>query len=146
MLEILHREKDGIEVIDLNGSLTFGQEDLDFRNDLERLPAAGKTGLLLNLSGLSQLDATGIATILFIDGNVRKAGGRLAVFNTNPSHIALLLEARLETSLDVFATEREALQSFFPNQNIQPFDVLKFVHSAKLRGLTTAASRRGPSA
>ncbi len=36
-LEITGREQEGIEILNLNEHLTFGQEDLDFRNELDRL-------------------------------------------------------------------------------------------------------------
>jgi hypothetical protein len=41
--EILHRKNEGIEILDVKGSLTLGQEDLDFRECLERLLQSGKT-------------------------------------------------------------------------------------------------------
>jgi hypothetical protein len=58
-LEINYKEREGIAVLELNGQLTFGQEDLDFRNELDNLLKIGKARVVLNLSGLRRLDNLG---------------------------------------------------------------------------------------
>ena len=132
MLEIIHREDQGIGILELKGRLTFGQEDLEFRNDVERLLASGKIRLVFNLSGLHELDATGLGTILFARGQARNAGGNLAIVDSNPSHIELLIEAQMETTFEVFKSEREAVESFFPDRDVHPYDLLEFVESLKV--------------
>ncbi len=87
MLEIIHREDQGIGILDLKGRLTFGLEDLEFRNDVESTLASGKIRLVFNLSGLDEIDTTGLGTILFAGGKARDAGGDLAICNSNPSHV-----------------------------------------------------------
>lgn len=133
-LEITHREDEGIEILDLSGHLTLGQEDLDFRADLDRLVTAGKIRVALNLSDLHKLDTTGLGTLLFALAKLRKAGGNLAVFNLKPSHIELLTAAKLETVFEVFRGEQDAISSFFPDREIQRYDILEFVESKILKG------------
>jgi hypothetical protein len=58
-LEIIGREHEGIEILNLNGRLTFGQENLDFRSELDRLVNAGQIRVALNLGELRKLDTTG---------------------------------------------------------------------------------------
>ena len=41
-IEITHRCAEGIEILDLDGHLSFGQEDLDFRRALDLLLQAGE--------------------------------------------------------------------------------------------------------
>ena len=130
-LEITHSEHEGIEILDLTGHLTFGQEDLDFRAELDRLVKAGKIRVALNLSDLHKLDTTGLGTLLFALAKLRKAGGNLAIFNIKPSHIELLTEAKLETVFEVFRGEQDAINSFFPNREVKRYDILKFVESLK---------------
>jgi anti-anti-sigma factor len=79
-LEIIGREHEGIEILNLNGRLTFGQEDLDFRSELDRLVNAGQIRVALNLGELRKLDTTGLGTLLFALAKLRKASGSLAVF------------------------------------------------------------------
>ncbi len=70
--------------------------------------------MALNLSDLRKLDTTGLSTLLFTLAKLRKAGGKLAVFELKPTHIELLTEARLETVFEVFHGEQDAIDSFFP--------------------------------
>ena len=132
-LEITHREDEGIEILDLNGHLTFGHEDLDFRAELDRLIKAGKIRVVLNLSDLHKLDTTGLGTLLFALAKLRKAGGNLAIFNIKPSHIELLTEAKLETVFEVFHGEQDAISSFFPDREVKRYDILEFVESKILK-------------
>ena len=130
-LEVIRRELEGIEILDLKGHLTLGQEDLDFRAELDRLVEATKFRVALNLSHLNELDSTGIGTMLFARQTLRKFGGKLVIYNMHPAHIGLLAEAQLETELEVFPTEQDAIDSFFPERKIQPYDLLAFVESTK---------------
>jgi anti-sigma B factor antagonist len=128
-LEIIHRQCEGIEILDLKGHLTLGHEDLDFRNELDRLVETAKFQVALNLSHLNELDSTGLATLLSALQKLRKFGGKLAIYNMHPAHIGLLAEAQLETELEVFPTEQDAIDSFFPARKIKPYDLLAFVES-----------------
>lgn len=131
LLEITHREREGIAILDLNGSLTLGQEDLEFRNELDRLKKARETRVVLNLSGLQKLDNVGMGTLLFAQANLRDAGGNLAIFIAKPSHVALVTEAHLEAVFEVFHDEQDAINSFFPDRAIERYDVLELVKSSR---------------
>ena len=130
-LEIANRKEEGIEILTLTGQLTFGQGDLRIRAELDRLIAAGKTRVLLNLSDLARLDSVGLCTLLFVHEALRKAGGNLAIFDVHPSHIEFLVEAELETVLEIFQTEQDAINSFFPDRESKRYDILAFVESRK---------------
>lgn len=139
-LEITPRNTEGIEILDLNGYLTFGHEDLDFRRELDRLVKAGKIRIALNLGDLRKLDTTGLGTLLFALAKLRKAGGNLAIFNVKPTHIELLTEVRLETVFEAFHNEQDAINSFFPDREVNRYDILEFVESSqKLRSLNPVA-------
>ncbi len=137
-LKITQEVREGIEILTLDGELTFGQEDLDFRKELDGLVQAGKINAVLNLSRLSKLDTTGLGTLLFATEELRKAGGKLAVFNLKQSHIEMLVEARLETAMEVFRTEQDALASFFPDEEIKHYDILDLVESMKKQKPTSS--------
>ncbi|MGP0073175.1 MAG: hypothetical protein ACLPWF_14750 [Bryobacteraceae bacterium] len=46
-----------------------------------------------------------------------------------PSHIEVLLEAQLATVFEVFKTDQDAINSFFPGREFQRYDILEFVQS-----------------
>ena len=130
-LEITGREQEGIEILNLNGRLTFGQEDLDFRSELDRLIKAGQVRVALNLGDLRTLDTTGLGTLLFALAKLRKAGGALAIFNIQPTHIELLTATKLESVFEAFHGQQDAIDSFFPDRQIRRYDILQFVESLK---------------
>ena len=134
-LEITPRSTEGIEILDLNGHLTFGQEDLDFRRELDRLVKAGRIRIALNLGDLRKLDTTGLGTLLSALATLRKAGGNLAIFNVQPTHIELLTQVRLETVFEAFQDEQDAINSFFPDREVKRFDILEFVESLELKSM-----------
>ncbi len=131
LLEISHRESEGIAILELNGSLTLGQEDLEFRNELDRLKKAGETQVVLSLSGLQKLDNVGMGTLLFAQASLRQAGGNMAIFIAKPSHVALVTEAHLEAVFEVFHDEQDAINSFFPDRAVERYDVLELVKSSR---------------
>jgi anti-sigma B factor antagonist len=128
-LEITSREQEGIQIVDLKGRLTFGQEDLDFRNALEGMVRAGENRVVLNLLHVSDLDTTGLGTLLFATAELKKAGGNLVLVNLNHSHIELLIDARLHTAFEIFQNDEDAVNSFFPGREVKHYDILEFVHS-----------------
>jgi anti-sigma B factor antagonist len=128
-LEIIQRGQEGIEIIDLKGRLTFGQEDLHFRIELDRLVRAGRSRVVLNLNDVSEMDTTGLGSLLFALAKLRKAGGNLALVNLKPSHIAVLVAARLATVFEVFKEDQDAINSFFPDREVRRYDILEFAGS-----------------
>jgi anti-anti-sigma factor len=128
-LEIAARELEGIEILQLRGRLTFGQEDLQLRNELDRLMREKKTKVVLDLQGLREIDTTGLGTLLFVQETLQAAGGRLTLGDLQPSHIEVLMKARLEVAFEVFKDDLDAVNSFFPGREVHGYDVLEFVRS-----------------
>jgi anti-sigma B factor antagonist len=130
-LEIAEREQEGIEILDLKGRITFGEEDLALRNEIGRLTKEGKIRLVLNLRRVTEIDTTGLGTLLFALAKLRKAGGELALAGLRPAHMELLVIAKMETVFRVFGHEQEAINSFFPDRQAPRFDILEFLESLR---------------
>src|SRR5271165_621771 len=128
-LEIVQREQEGIVIADRKGHLTLGEADLDFRSELDKLVRSGKSSVVLNLNDVSEIDTTGLGELLFAVAKLRKAGGGLALVNLKPSHIKLLLEAKVANIFEVFKTDQDAINSFFPDREVHRYDILEFVQS-----------------
>ncbi len=133
-LKISEHEIEGIEVLECRGRLTFGEEDLQFRNEVAKLVQAGKVNLALNLGGVHEIDTTGLGTLLYLVVKLRKAGGRLALFNLNVKHLELLVLMKLEAVVEVFKNEQDAIDSFFPDRKVKHFDILEFVEAMRSTG------------
>jgi len=126
-LHIEQRENDGIVILDLKGPLTLGHGDSELRDRLPALHESGKVNIVLNLKDVSEIDSTGLGTLVFGLARLRKAGGRLALVNLNRSHLALFLLTKLAIAFEFFDNEQDAVDSFFPDRVLKRFDVLSFV-------------------
>ncbi|HEV8039708.1 MAG TPA: STAS domain-containing protein [Bryobacteraceae bacterium] len=128
-LEIIQREQEGILIIDLKGHLTFGSGDSDFRSELDRMVLAKQIRVVLNLDEVGEIDTAGLGTLLFALAKLQKAGGGLALVNLKPLHIEVVLEAKLAAIFEVYKTDQDAINSFFPGREAQRYDILAFVRS-----------------
>jgi anti-sigma B factor antagonist len=126
-LHIDQREVEGIVILDLIGPLTLGHGDLELRDRLPSLHQSGKVNIILNLENVSDIDSTGLGTLVFGLARLRKSGGRLALVNLNRSHLELFLLTRLAIAFEFFEDEQDAVNSFFPGRALKRFDVLAFV-------------------
>ncbi len=58
-------------------------------------------------------------------------------------HGDLALPTRLAIAFEFFADEREAVNSFFPNRALEPFDILSFVQHNDDRSSDSGGPLRG---
>jgi len=121
-LHIEEREREGIAILDLKGPLTLGDGDLELRDRLSALHQSGKVNIVLNL-----IDSTGLGTLVFGLARLRKSGGGLALLDVNKAHLGLFSLTKLAIAFEFFDDEQEAVNSFFPDREMKPFDVLDFV-------------------
>jgi len=126
-LHIEQREREGIVILDLKGPLTLGQGDLELRDRLPALHQSGKVNIILNLKEVTEIDSTGLGTLVFGLSKLRRSGGRLALLNVNRTHLKLFLLTRLSVAFEFFDEEQDAVDSFFPDRALKHFDVLDFV-------------------
>jgi anti-sigma B factor antagonist len=126
-LHIEQREIEGIVILDLKGPLTLGHGDLELRDRLPALHQSGRVNIILNLKDVSDIDSTGLGTLVFGLARLHKAGGRLALVNLNRSHLELFLLTKLAIAFEFFEDEQDAVNSFFPGRALKRFDILTFV-------------------
>jgi len=124
-LEIKHREREGIAILDLKGRITVGPEACTLRDAFSGLAAA--TNVILNLHDVEFIDSTGLGALVVGFTSLRKRGGRLKLENLNRRNIELLLFTKLTTVFEIFNDEQDAVNSFFPDRAIRHFDILSFV-------------------
>jgi len=126
-LDIRQREREGIQIVDLKGRLTVGEEATMLREKLREMAEAGQINALLNLKQVDYIDSTGLGALVICFTTMRKAGGALKLLNLNKRNIELLLLTKLTTVLELFNDEQDAVNSFFPGREIKKFDILNFV-------------------
>jgi len=130
-IEISQREKEGVMILDLKGSLTAGDSSGVLRDTTRKMVADGRRNVVLNLAEVDYIDSTGLGALVMFYTVLRKASGRLALLNLNRRHMELLVLTKLSTVFEIFDDEQSAVNSFFPNRQIRHFDILDFVEKQR---------------
>jgi len=130
-LNVTRREQDGILILQLKGRLTFGAADLILNDEIHHALLWRTTRLVIDLAGIEKMDSAGLGTLLYARTELSKTGGGLALSDLNRTQMEALLVARLETVFNVYATEQDAINSFFPERKVPHYDLLAAVTSMR---------------
>ena len=130
-LKVTQREEDGISILQLKGRLTFGPEDILLDDEIRETLAAGTVRVVIDLANVDKIDSAGLGTLLYARGELRRAGGGLALANLQPAQMKVLLVAKLETVFYVYDSQLDAINSFFPARTIPRYDLLELVPSMR---------------
>jgi stage II sporulation protein AA (anti-sigma F factor antagonist) len=113
-LQILIRESGGVAILDLRGTATIGSQGELLSRQLQELMAHGVRNLLLNLADLTQIDSSGVSTIVETHVALRRSGGSLALLRPSGRVLIVLKVIHLLEIIPNFEDEAEALASFEP--------------------------------
>jgi anti-sigma B factor antagonist len=130
-LDVHQREREGIVIFDLKGRITLGQEATTLRDMVERLETQSRNQLILNMVHVDYVDSSGLGTLVMISSNLKKRGGAVKLLNLNRRNVELLVMTKLATIFEIFGDEQDAINSFFPDRELKPFDLLNFVRQLK---------------
>ena len=130
-LEIAHREREGVILMDLKGRITMGVEVAIFRDAVEKIAATSEPKLLLNMTGVDYVDSTGLGAIVMCSTRVKGANGQAKLVNVNRRNIELMVMTKIDTIFEVYEDETDAINSFFPGREIKRFDILSFVQKMR---------------
>jgi anti-sigma B factor antagonist len=126
-LEMREKEVDGIVILELHGRLVAGPESADFRRKTTELISTGHKSIILDMKHLGFIDSTGLGTLVVAHTQLQKADGSVKLLNVSKRHIELLILTKLSTVFEMFDDEQTAINSFFPDREQKPFDILEFV-------------------
>jgi len=130
-VDISTREKEGITILDLDGRLVVSESLNVLRETVNQLLREHRLKIVANLAGVDYIDSTGLGTLVVCYTTLQRAGGSLRLLNLNRRNIELLLLTKLSTVFELFNDEQSAINSFFPEREIQHFDILSFVQEQK---------------
>jgi anti-sigma B factor antagonist len=111
--------------------LAFGPEDILLNDEIRHALAARRLRLVIDLGGVDKIDSAGLGSLLYARAELRRAGGGLALANLHPAHMKVLVVAKLDTVFDVFASDQDAISSFFPERKVPHYDLLQLVASLR---------------
>jgi len=109
---IRERRVRDIAVLDMGGQLRTVGSGVELPDTIRRLLNEGQTRILLNLSGISSIDAGGLSDLLESHNTVNGRGGELKFLYLTQRVRELMVSMRLLAVFDVYENESKALDSF----------------------------------
>jgi anti-sigma B factor antagonist len=105
------RHSGQVSLVDLSGHLT-SFETTGLRDSISSLIAQGRKNIVLNASGLSYLDSSGVGELVRNYMTVIKQGGDMKVVGLTSKVQEILKVTKLHQVLQEFEDEESALSSF----------------------------------
>ena len=106
------RDVNSVEIIKLEGKITIGAGDSQLREVIGNALNSGKSKILLDMSGVSTIDSSGIGELVGSYTTVTNRGGKLKLLHLPAKLNELLHVTQLITVFEVYEDQNEAVKSF----------------------------------
>lgn len=111
-LRISVRRLSDVDVIDLDGRLIIGPDSDALAEKLQQLSKQGARKILVNLQNVTQLDSSGICSLLQGYTSMKKTGGAFKLLHPGGHTREVLEVMRLTETIPTMDDEAQALASF----------------------------------
>jgi len=111
-MKITTRNVDGVEIVGLEGKITIGAGDIQLREVISQCLNEGKNNILLDMSGVTTIDSSGIGELVGSFTTVTNRGGKLKLLHLPPKVTDLLQVTQLITVFEVHDKEGDGIASF----------------------------------
>lgn len=128
-LAVSKRSVDGVTILDLDGRLVLGDEATSARQSFTDAAASDTKHLIVNLAKVIYIDSSGLGTLIVGHSAMKETGGGMKLLHLSERHQQLMVISKLSTVFEIFDDEQLAINSFYPDREIKPFDILEFVQS-----------------
>jgi anti-anti-sigma factor len=111
-MEIAVREDSGIHLLEVRGRLTIGEPAEQLNEALQSIVRDGGRKVVINLSGVPQIDSSGISSLVRISIQLAREGGAVHLV-CGPGRVRdSLTVTRLVEAIPTFETNSAATASF----------------------------------
>lgn len=111
-MKIEMRHRGGVTILAPKGKITIGVGDVALRQAVLEALEAGNRNILIDLSGVTTMDSSGIGELVSTYTTVTNRGGKLKLLDM-PAKIADILQiTQLITVFETYEDEEEAIASF----------------------------------
>lgn len=111
-MKVSSRDISGVELIKLDGRITIGSGDTQLRDAIMQALNDGKSQILLDMSGVTTIDSSGIGELVGAYTTVTNRGGKLKLLHLPKKVNELLHVTQLITVFEVYEDEGQAVSSF----------------------------------
>jgi anti-sigma B factor antagonist len=109
-VNLSRRSIGSLTVLNLDGRLVAGSDDVDLRRlraVTRDIVAAGRRQVVVNLSGLTQIDACGLGALAAMMSAVQTGGGRVTLVGATARVAPMLALTKLDSVFDWETTAEE---------------------------------------
>ncbi len=106
------RRVGNVEIVDLSGKITLGENTGILRDEIRSLLAQGQKNILLNMGAVGYVDSAGLGELVGAYTTATNQGGAVKLLNLQAKMKDLLQVTKLHTIFPVFENEAEAVASF----------------------------------
>ncbi len=110
-METNTRQVGDVLVLDISGRITLGEGNVMLRDIVRDLADKGNKRIVLNMSGVTYIDSSGLGELVKTHTTFRNKGGDLKLASLNKRVYDLLHMTRLSAVFDIQKDEATALQS-----------------------------------
>jgi anti-anti-sigma factor len=111
-LRISERKSQNVTIVDLQGRVVLGATNDSLAAELRKLAENAPCNVLINFADVTQVDSSGISTLVRNFVTLERDGGSLKLLNPK-GHVREILElTRLVQCLPTYTEEAKALASF----------------------------------
>jgi anti-anti-sigma factor len=103
------RQTENAAILDLKGALKMGESEQAFRDKVSELLKGGAKNLAVNLTGVTDMDSSGVGALMRAYTSCRRVGGKCRFFAAPKRIMQLLKMVRLDTVLELMDDEASAL-------------------------------------
>ena len=111
-MTVTARIVDGITILDVQGTVTVGEQAERLRDKVRSVVHEGARRILVNMAGISYVDSAGLGELIAAYTTTKRQGGTLKLLNTTKRLTDLLVITKLTTVFETFDNEPEAIASF----------------------------------
>ena len=111
-MKIKMRDREGVAIAALEGRLQQGVGDVAMRDLVNDLLAAGRTKILLDLSGVASIDSSGVGELVASLKVAEELEAKLKILQASEGVRHVLDISRILPLFEIFNDEDEALAAF----------------------------------
>jgi anti-sigma B factor antagonist len=101
-----------ITVLEMTGRIILGNSSRDVEMQIAELLRENTKKIILDITGVTMLDSTGVGILVVCEGKVTKAGGQLHVAGATGVVEDILQTTNVGKLVPLFPTVAEAVNSF----------------------------------
>ncbi|MFN6571945.1 STAS domain-containing protein [Dendronalium sp. ChiSLP03b] len=111
-MSVEQRTVNDVTILDVKGRVTIGEGSVELREAVRNALNGGAKKIVLNLSGVTTIDSSGVGELVSSYTTTSNQDGKLKLINLPSKVQDILMITQLITVFETYDSEAEAIESF----------------------------------